>query len=103
MPQDSKDIFLQVLEAALTHHPEWFTEAKEKLERSQNGRLLDITAMAHMLSCSTEHIERLITTGELTEGRDFIDVGSKNSTRRMIRFKPEQVIKTLAKPPRSRK
>jgi hypothetical protein len=100
MREDAKDIFLQLLETALTYHPDWCPDARQRLDRAQASRLLDIAAMAHMLSCSVEHLERLIASGELAEGRDFIDVSSKNSSRRMIRFIPDQVIKTLAKPPR---
>jgi len=90
--------FLDLLEGALREHPEWVVSVRERLERSQAGRLLDIAGMAHLLNCSAEHLERLVASGELKPRRDYIDVSSRNTTRRMLRFRPEQVIKTLSQP-----
>lgn len=93
-----EQVFLELLEGALREHPEWVVKARERLERSQAGRLLDINNMAAMLDCSKEHLERLVESGELQPQRDYLDVSSKNTSRRMLRFRPDQVILTLSQP-----
>lgn len=95
---DPKQTFLHLLEQALLLYPDMAKEVKSAILNSEALRLPDIKGMAWMLNCSEKHVRTLISSGELKEGRDYIDISSRNSKQREIRFITDAVIKTLKKP-----
>jgi hypothetical protein len=98
MSNDAINQLLQLLELFLQEHPSYHGAVIDAVRKSQTGRLLDIEQMARILDCSVNHLDNLILNGDLKEGRDFINIASRNSKKRLIRFKPESCIKALEKP-----
>jgi AraC-like DNA-binding protein len=95
---DAINQLLQLLELFLQEHPAYHGAVIDAIRKAQTGRLLDMEQMARLLHCSVNHLENLMLNGDLKEGRDYINIASRHSKKRLIRFKPEACIKALEKP-----
>jgi len=89
MTTDPKQTFLQLLEQALLLYPDMAKAVKSKVLSAEALRLPDIKGMAWVLNCSEKHIRTLIASGELKEGRDYIDIATRKFKQRELRFIPD--------------